>query len=188
MVQKSRHAINSTTLRRLIDDELAALPARYREVLVMCDLEGFSRKEVAERLSLPLGTVSSRLARGRKQLKQRLAREGILLSTSATALLATAHAEAALPANASPLETPVPDEEVFDVSTVADNAAMSLQATAMAEGALHAMAHTHWKTTARLFAFVAASTMTANLPADWQPTINDGTFAALPNQFFDAEV
>lgn len=187
MVQKSRHAINRTSLRRLIDEELAALPAHYREVLVMCDLEGFSRKEVALRLALPLGTVSSRLARGRKQLKQRLTEEGILIATSAAVLLATAHAAAALPATASPLETPMPDEEVFDVNTAADNAAMSQQATAIAEGALRAMVHTHWKSTGRLFAFVATSMMTANLSADWQPTINDGTFAALPNQSFEAE-
>lgn len=53
---------------RLVATELAVrrLPAYQREVFVLCDLEGASYREAAEALSIPLGTVMSRLARARK--------------------------------------------------------------------------------------------------------------------------
>jgi hypothetical protein len=48
------------------------LPERYRSVVVLCELEGLSYLQAAGRLSLPLGTVQSRLARARKRLRGRL--------------------------------------------------------------------------------------------------------------------
>lgn len=51
---------------------LAALPLEYREVLVLRELEGLSYKEIADVAGLPIGTVMSRLARGREQLRQGL--------------------------------------------------------------------------------------------------------------------
>ena len=54
---------------RLIDEEIGRLPARYRDVIVLCDLEGRTYTEAARRLRCPLGTVQSRLARGREQLR-----------------------------------------------------------------------------------------------------------------------
>jgi RNA polymerase sigma factor (sigma-70 family) len=70
-------------LLSLIDEELDRLPERYRDVLVLCDLEGRSYTEAAQRLRCPLGTIQSRLARGRKRLRWRLARKGIDSATSA---------------------------------------------------------------------------------------------------------
>jgi RNA polymerase sigma factor (sigma-70 family) len=64
-------------LRAVIDDELRKLPAKYRELLVACDLEGRPRRSVAEGLGIPEGTLSSRLAAARKMLVSRLARRGI---------------------------------------------------------------------------------------------------------------
>jgi RNA polymerase sigma-70 factor, ECF subfamily len=58
------------------EDILAALhkvPPAYREIVVMADVEEFSYKEIAEALKLPLGTVMSRLSRGRKLLREGLA-------------------------------------------------------------------------------------------------------------------
>lgn len=52
-----------------------ALPASYREVVVLKDLEGLAYKEIAEVVGHPIGTVMSRLARGRNLLKARLARD-----------------------------------------------------------------------------------------------------------------
>ena len=82
-------------LRALIGDELARLPDRYRGPVLLCDLEGLSRRDAADRLGLPEGTVSSRLARGRLLLRGRLARLGIapavaVASTTASATAATA--------------------------------------------------------------------------------------------------
>ena len=51
-----------------IRDALEELPVEYREVVVLCDLEGLSYKEIAQIIKLPMGTVMSRLARARKRL------------------------------------------------------------------------------------------------------------------------
>ena len=59
--------------RQLIREALEALPVEYREVVVLRELEGMSYREVAAVAEIPLGTVMSRLARGRKQLEQFLA-------------------------------------------------------------------------------------------------------------------
>ncbi len=68
-------------LRRVIDDELARLPDRYRLPLILCELEGLTLADAAELLGWPKGSVAGRLSRGRELLKNRLARRhrGLLL-------------------------------------------------------------------------------------------------------------
>jgi RNA polymerase sigma-70 factor (ECF subfamily) len=51
---------------------LEALPADFRVAVVLCDVEGFSYKEIAEIMECPVGTVMSRLYRGRRLLKKSL--------------------------------------------------------------------------------------------------------------------
>lgn len=52
---------------------LKKVPIDYREVVLMADVEEFSYKEIAETMRVPLGTVMSRLSRGRKLLRRELA-------------------------------------------------------------------------------------------------------------------
>ena len=52
---------------------LEAMPSDYRAVVLLVDVQEFAYKEVAEILSVPMGTVMSRLSRGRKMLRERLA-------------------------------------------------------------------------------------------------------------------
>ncbi len=52
---------------------LAKLPMEFRGVVLMADVEDFSYKEIAEALRIPLGTVMSRLSRGRRMLQEGLA-------------------------------------------------------------------------------------------------------------------
>jgi len=63
-------------LSRLMDADvkgaLDSLPEAFRNVVVLADIEGFSYKEIAEILSIPIGTVMSRLHRGRRQLQVKL--------------------------------------------------------------------------------------------------------------------
>jgi len=54
-----------------VTDALEALPEKFRTT-VLLDVEGFSYKEIAEMLAIPIGTVMSRLHRGRKFLQKRL--------------------------------------------------------------------------------------------------------------------
>lgn len=64
-------------LRSVLDEELARLPNKYREPVVLCYLQGLTHDEAASRLGCPVGTVRSRLARGRERLGVRLVRRGL---------------------------------------------------------------------------------------------------------------
>jgi RNA polymerase sigma-70 factor (ECF subfamily) len=59
---------NFQLVQRAIDD----LPVHYRETLLLCEVEEMSYREIAEILSVPIGTVMSRLARARKVVRQSL--------------------------------------------------------------------------------------------------------------------
>jgi len=63
-------------LDRMPDDvvkrALEDLPEQFRMAVILCDIEGFSYKEIAEIMDVPIGTVMSRLHRGRKQLQKGL--------------------------------------------------------------------------------------------------------------------
>jgi RNA polymerase sigma factor (sigma-70 family) len=85
--------------RPLLDAELARLPEKYRAAVVLCDLEGLSRREAGRQLGLADGTLARRLAAGRRLLAGRLSRRGVALSGGALAvLLSQGGASAQVPA------------------------------------------------------------------------------------------
>jgi RNA polymerase sigma-70 factor (ECF subfamily) len=55
-----------------VKDAIEALPEQFRMAVLLADVEGFSYKEIAEILDIPIGTVMSRLHRGRKALQKQL--------------------------------------------------------------------------------------------------------------------
>ena len=63
-------------LRRQIEEGLAALPEDYRQVLILREIHQHSYDEISEILSLDLGTVKSRINRGRKRLRKFLLESG----------------------------------------------------------------------------------------------------------------
>jgi len=73
---------------QLVQNAIAELPVPFREILLLCDVEEMSYREIAETLSVPIGTVMSRLSRARKMLRDQLRRqlqEGSRSPTTATA-------------------------------------------------------------------------------------------------------
>src|SRR5262245_10242653 len=82
----------------LLDEELSRLPDKHRAVVVLCDLEGKSRKDAAGQFGLPEGTVASRLTRARSMLAKRLTQRGVAMSGgSLAAVLLRNAASAAVP-------------------------------------------------------------------------------------------
>src|SRR6266849_5161185 len=69
--------ITGRELHEILDSELARLPEKYRAPLVLCYLEGATRDEAARQLGCPLGTLKSRVERGRELLRIRLVHRGL---------------------------------------------------------------------------------------------------------------
>jgi len=121
-------------LRAILDEELNGLPERLRAPLVLCYLEGLTHDQAASRLSQPVGTIRSRLSRGRERLRVRLTRRGVRADD---AVLGSAAAlESVSPAL---LETTVRSALEFAVSQTGASAVASAGAVALAKGVLNAM-------------------------------------------------
>ncbi|MFI5455525.1 MAG: sigma-70 family RNA polymerase sigma factor [Isosphaerales bacterium] len=84
----------TSELRAILDEELGRLPERHRAAIVVCELEGLSRREAAGRLGITEGTLSSRLARAKARLRDRLTRRGLALSTAILASTLTQESHA----------------------------------------------------------------------------------------------
>jgi RNA polymerase sigma factor (sigma-70 family) len=127
-------------LRPLLDQHLSRLPDRYRVPLLLCDLEGRPRKDVARQLGLPEGTLSSRLARARQLLGRRLRRAGAALSEGALAILLTAEGTAALPPSLATATT-----GAALAVAAGQTSAVSAPVLLLTEGVLQAMMMTRLK-------------------------------------------
>jgi RNA polymerase sigma factor (sigma-70 family) len=85
-------------LQPVLDEELQRLPDTYCAAVVLCDLEGLPHEEAARRLGCPVGTVESRLSRGRQRLRDRLVRRGLAPAAAALWAETVREASAAMPA------------------------------------------------------------------------------------------
>src|SRR6516162_8758918 len=86
-------------LQPVLDEELHRLPDMYRVAIILCDLEGKTRKEAARQLGCPEGTLAARLARGRTMLAKRIAGRGVALTGGALAALLPGTATAGVPSS-----------------------------------------------------------------------------------------
>jgi RNA polymerase sigma factor (sigma-70 family) len=144
-------------LQELLDAELAQLPARYREVLILRDLEGYSRSEAAKKLGLPPGTIDSRLSRARKQLRERLVRRGVTVGSGA---LAATLAHCATAGNVLPpalIQETFRHAELFLLAGKAiTGTPVVTKITSLAHGELNKMFLTKLSTTVGIAALVVA--------------------------------
>jgi RNA polymerase sigma factor (sigma-70 family) len=121
----------------VLDQELQALPDKYRMPIVLCELEGKSRKEASSQLGWPEGTVASRLGRGRAMLGRRMNRHGLVL-TSAALAAAFAHKSASAAVPVTLISSTLKAASQFAAGKAAAGA-VSATAVALAEGVVKTM-------------------------------------------------
>jgi RNA polymerase sigma factor (sigma-70 family) len=125
-------------LEPLLDEELSRLPDAYREAIVLSDLEGKTRREVARQLDLPEGTVGSRLARARALLAKRLARHGLAVSAGVWAAVSSQKAaSASVPG--SLVSSTIKAATLVAAGQAAGLRGIPVQIAALTEGVLKAM-------------------------------------------------
>ncbi|MDR3635898.1 MAG: sigma-70 family RNA polymerase sigma factor [Isosphaeraceae bacterium] len=125
-------------LARVLDQELGRLPDRYRAPIVLCDLEGQGRKQAAQQLGWPEGTLNSRLSRARALLAQRLRRRGIALSSAALAGLMLEQGASAAP-RAALVGSTVQTATLFAFGSAATARVASTRVLTLTERMLRAM-------------------------------------------------
>jgi RNA polymerase sigma factor (sigma-70 family) len=136
-------------LRRVLDEEVDRLPARYRTPVVLCYLEGQTQEQAARLLGCPRKTVTTRLTRACARLRSRLLRRGVALSAAGAALFTGETASAAVP-------PALVDATVKAAACRGACAAASARVITLTQGVLRAMFLTKLKTVGTALVLAAA--------------------------------
>lgn len=139
----------------ILDRELSRLADKYRLPIVLCDLEGRSRKDVARQLAIPEGTLSSRLAMGRKKLAARLARYGFAVTAASLGTLLT-EKTATASLSLSLMSATTKAALLVAAGSTAVAGAVSATVSTLTEGVLKAMFIAKIKTATLVLCSVAA--------------------------------
>jgi RNA polymerase sigma factor (sigma-70 family) len=125
-------------VKTFLDLELSRLPVKYRTAVLLCDLQGKTRKEAARLLGLPEGTVAGRLARARSMLAKRLVRHGFTLSAGAVlSQLQDVAASSRIPSTLA--SNALKNFRFFQVGGTAGAAVISPRVLALTSGVLRSM-------------------------------------------------
>jgi len=122
-------------LEPILDAAGSRLPDKYRAVILLCDLEGKTRRQAALALGIPQGTVASRLATARDKLARLLTRHGVEITGAALAAVLAGKASAGAPVS-------LVSATIKAVTLVAAGQATTLLSSgvaALSEGVLQAM-------------------------------------------------
>jgi RNA polymerase sigma factor (sigma-70 family) len=131
-------------LRPILDEEVNRLPGKYRVPFVLCYMEGKTNEQAAQILGCPRGTVFSRLAWAREQLRRQLRHRGVALSVGALAAFLSPNAgSAAVPASLIVVTSKA--ALAWAVGTAAAAGNVPAPVAALAEGVLRAMFWTKLK-------------------------------------------
>jgi RNA polymerase sigma factor (sigma-70 family) len=170
-------------LQLVLDQELGRLPEKYRVAIVLCDLEGKTRKEAARQLGVPEGTLAARVARARTLLARRLTRQGVVLSGGVLALVLSRQAALAC------VPTSVVSATVKAATLVAAGRAESVgvvpaNVAALAEGVLKSMLLTKLRiaTVALLAAGALVLSVTRNAPTAVATAAGSGKAREVPRE------
>jgi len=126
----------------MLHEEIDRLPERYRAAVVLCSLEGLTHEQAAQQLGWPVGTVKSRLARGRERLRGRLTRRGLAPALGTLSAGSSHNDGAAIPAALA--RSTVRTLMTADAGHAATGA-ISATVTALSEGVLTTMSLTKYK-------------------------------------------
>jgi RNA polymerase sigma factor (sigma-70 family) len=131
-------------LRPILDEAIQRLPEPYRNLVVLCYLEGKAYGEVADRLGCPVGTVSTRLTKARRLLRDQLQGRGLALPAAVLSLVLARKTVASVP----------PSLVLATVRTVS-GLAVTTRVASLVNGVLQAMSMTQLKRVS-FFLLVAA--------------------------------
>ena len=143
----------SDELEESLHEEINRLPERYRAAVVLCDLEGCTHEQAARHLGWPVGTVKTRLYRGRERLRGRLLRRGLNPDPGLIAAALKWDAAAASISSALVDSTAGAATRFLTVRSFVPGTA-----TTLAQGVLRTMSITQWLKAASIL-LVAGSTV-----------------------------